>query len=119
MESIQIRVASLHQALASKNGDVWSFYADNVVRILPNFPPLIGKAASIQQSADFLESLIGAIRWSDVRSLVDERGQISMTERTLAFEHQDFGEMRQRQLCVQEWKNGRVVVERLYVMSLP
>lgn len=119
---------ALRKTLASKRfdadpevrrGQAWdTYYADDVVRRVPEQLPYVGKEASRKQESDFLAG-VTEFRNAEIRAMaVDEENAVSMVEWLVEYTHKQFGDIRQAHVSVQRWREGRIYEETIYVMWL-
>jgi hypothetical protein len=95
-----------------------TYYADDMVRRVPEQLPYVGKEAARKQESDFLA---GVTKWgkTEIRAVgVDEENQVSMVEWYIEYTHKQFGDIRQCQVSVHRWRDGRIYEETIYVMWL-
>ncbi len=87
------------------------FYDDQVEMQENLDPPCVGKAANLARERGFFGSLEGY----SFRLLAEAtRGEVSFGEWELDLTFKDGRRVRQQQVSVRRWRDGRVVHERFY-----
>ena len=90
----------------------------DLVKRITGWDDLVGLEACKKQGKDFVDGLT-ALNRLELRSMaVDEANDVSFMEYYHEFEHRKWGHLRQTQVHVQRWKNGKVYEESIYVMPL-
>ena len=108
---------SLNEAMLSGK-DYWQMYSEDAVRRIPGSEDLVGLQACQRQVQEFVNGLTAPNRF-ELRSLAaDEASEVSFAEYFNEFNHQQFGHIRQTQVHVQRWKDGKVYEEDIYVIHL-
>jgi hypothetical protein len=104
--------------LQGKNQEAYEkYYADDVVRKISGFVPLVGRDAVREQEKDFVKGCT-EFRSAEVKAVaVDEDNHVSMVEWFVDFTHKFYGHIRQTHVCVQRWRDGQIYEESLYVMQ--
>ena len=93
------------------------YYADDAVRKIAGLVPLVGKDMIREQVEDFVK---GCTEFSglEVKAVaVDEDNAVSMVEQFVEWTHKFYGHIRQNQVCVQRWRDGKIYEESLYLMQ--
>ena len=93
------------------------YYADDAVRKIAGLAPLVGKDMIRQQAEDFVKGCT-AFGSSEVKAVaVDEDDNVSMVEQFVEWTHKFYGHVRQNQVAVQRWRDGKIYEESLYLMQ--
>jgi uncharacterized protein (TIGR03067 family) len=99
--------------------EAWNtYYADDVVRRAGQDTPLVGMKLNLEHDKDFV---ISVTEWgsSAIKAVaVDEDKAVTMVEWSLEFTHKVWGHIRQNQVCVQRWRDGRIYDESIYIMQI-
>lgn len=89
------------------------FYADDIVMIENNEEPRVGKAANRQYEEAFVANV--EFHSAEVgRVIIDDANQMAAVEWVFEFTPKGFGRIRQKQVAVQTWRDGKVVLENFY-----
>ncbi len=93
------------------------YYADDVVMQDNDKEPRVGKAASREFEEQFVNGLTD-FRGAEVKAVAvdaeDADNGVVMSEWTMDYSHQAFGDVQLEQVSVQRWKDGQIVHERFY-----
>ena len=118
--SVKADVENLNaMILQGKNQEAYEkYYADDIVRKVPNLVPLVGKDAVREQEKDFVKGCTDFRRVEVKAVAVDEDNEVSMVEWFMDYTHKFWGDVRQAHVCVQRWRDGQIYQESMYVMWL-
>ena len=111
---------ALNDAILSRSEKYWQWFSEDIVRRIPServagSEELVGLEACQRQAEEFMDALTTPNRL-ELRSLaVDEENGVSFVEYNHDFEHQQWGRLRQVQVHVQRWRDGKVFEEDIYV----
>ena len=109
---------SLNVAMLSGNKDYWQMFSADVVRRITGWADLVGIEACQQQAQEFVDGLTAPNRLELKSLAADEENEVSFAEYYHEFNHQQWGHIRQNQVHVQRWKDGKVYEESIYVIPL-
>jgi hypothetical protein len=91
------------------------YYADDAVRKISGLEPLVGKDMIREQAEDFIKGCT-EFGGSEVKAVaVDEDNAVSMVELFVEWTHKFYGHVRQNQVCVSRWRDGKIYEESLYL----
>ena len=88
------------------------FYDDNVLMQDNDYPVRAGKDVNRQYEEAFVNGLT-EFRGAKVVSTIISDG-IAAVEWWFDYTHKDYGVRNYTQLCVQRWKNGKIIEEKFY-----
>ena len=114
MNSIKDNVTELNNMiLEGKILDAFDkFYADDVVMQDNDTPVREGKAVCRKFEEDFVNNLT-AFRGAQVKNLmVSEEAGVATVEWDFDYSHKEWGDRKYTQVCVQRWKDGKIVSEQ-------
>lgn len=88
------------------------YYAEDVVMQDNDWPARVGKEVNRQYEADFVNGITEFRGAKLLNTLVSDG--ITVCEWWFDYTHQQFGTRTYTQICVQRWKNGKIVEEKFY-----
>ncbi len=88
------------------------YYADEVVMQDNDYPARIGKDVNRQYEEAFVNGLTEFRGAKVVNTLVSDG--ITVVEWWFDYTHKEYGVRNYTQVCVQRWKNGKIVEEKFY-----
>ena len=101
------------------NDECWQkYYSDDVVMRFPNVKPWVGRGACRQGVQEFLDGLTSTQRVELKTVAFDDDKQVSIFEIYHEFSHRVYGDIRQTEVHVQRWRDGKVYDESIYLMPL-
>ena len=104
-------------ASTGDNERLWQeFYAEDVVRQLPESELLVGRDAARQQTVEFLNNLVSPQKVERRTLALDQENNVSIAEYDHTFHHREFGEISQRLVVVQRWRDGKIHEEGMFVL---
>jgi ketosteroid isomerase-like protein len=93
------------------------YYADDAVRKIAGLAPLVGKDMIREQVEDFIKGCTEFKAFEVKAVVVDEENNVSMVEQFVEWTHKFYGHVRQNQVAVQRWRDGKIYEESVYVMQ--
>lgn len=120
---------ALNDAVLSRSKGYWQWFSEDAVRripsskfsIIPGSKPkfsceeLVGLEACQRQVQEFEDALAAPNRLELHSLAVDEENGVSIVKYAHEFRHRKWGRIRQKQVHVQRWRDGKVVEEDIYV----
>ena len=88
------------------------FYADDVVMQDNNYPQRVGKDENRTYEEAFVNGLTDFRGASGEYVLISDG--IAVVEWWFDYTHKDYGVRNYKQICVQRWKEGKIVEEKFY-----
>ena len=102
---------------AKDNKQVWQdCYTEDIVRRVSGLDPLVGRDACQKQVQAFLDSLKGPMKHDQIALAFDDENNVTIAEFDQSFSHKEFGDIAQRIVMVQRWRNDQIYDETIYVM---
>lgn len=102
-----------HMILDGKILDAFEkFYADDIVMQDNNYPQRVGKDENRSYEEAFVAGLT-EFRGAEVKNVLISDG-ISVVEWWFDYTHKDYGVRNYIQVCVQRWKDDKIVEEKFY-----
>ncbi|MBC8874537.1 MAG: nuclear transport factor 2 family protein [Planctomycetes bacterium] len=101
------------------NEECWQkYYSEDVVRRYTNVKPWVGRETCRQRVQEFLDGLTSTprVEWKTVA--FDDDNQVSIFEIYHEFSHKAYGDIRQTEVHVQRWRDGKIYDESIYLMPL-
>ncbi|MCU0374809.1 MAG: ester cyclase [Chitinophagaceae bacterium] len=89
-----------------------AYYADDVVMQDNDWPLRVGKDANRQHEENIVNGLTEFRGAKLLNTLVSDG--ITVCEWWFDYTHKDYGVRTYTQICVQRWKNGKIVEEKFY-----
>jgi hypothetical protein len=88
------------------------YYADNVVMQDNDWPARVGKDVNRQHEEAFVNGLTEFRGAKLLNTLVSDG--LTVCEWWFDYTHKDYGVRTYTQICVQRWKDGKIVEEKFY-----
>jgi hypothetical protein len=102
---------------AKDNKQVWQeCYTEDIVRRISGLDPLVGRDACQEQVQDFIDGLKGPLEQDQIALAFDDENNITIVEIAQSFSHKKWGDIAQRLVMVQRWRNDQIYDETIYVM---
>ena len=102
---------------AKDNKQVWQeCYTEDIVRRISGLDPLVGRDACQEQVQDFIDGLKGPLEQDQIALAFDDENYVTIAEFDQSFSHKEFGDIAQRIVMVQRWRNDQIYDETIYVM---
>ena len=99
------------------NDQMWQeFYTEDIVRRISGLDPLIRRNACRRQVQDFLDGLKAPQTIEQLTLAFDEENKVSVVEYDQSFNHKTYGDITQRIIMVQRWREDKIYDETIYVM---
>lgn len=114
MSDLRTSVDQLNQMiLEGKILDAFEkFYSEDVVMQDNDYPVRVGKDVNRQYEEAFVNGLTEFRGAKVLHTLISDG--IAVIEWWFDYTHKDYGVRNYRQVCVQRWKNGKIVEEKFY-----
>jgi Zn ribbon nucleic-acid-binding protein len=87
------------------------------VRRISGLDPLVGRDACRRQVQDFLDGLKAPQTIKQLTLAFDEENKVSVVEFDQSFSHKTHGDISQRIMMVQRWREDQIYDDTIYVMS--
>ncbi len=88
------------------------YYDDNVVMQENENPPMLGKEANRKREQEFFSKVNGYENGKVEGVAIGD--DLSTVIWSLAYKHQDWGDMKVKQVSVQHWKDGKIIKEQFF-----
>lgn len=114
MSTIKENVELLNSKILSGDilGAFEEFYSEDVVMQDNDTPVREGKAVCRKFEEDFVNNLT-EFRGAAVKNvLVSEEAGVATIEWDFDYSHKEWGDRKYTQVCVQQWRDGKIVSER-------
>ncbi len=109
------RLSAMQQT--GDNDQMWQeFYTEDIVRRISGLDPLVGRNACRRQVQDFLDGLKAPQTIEQLTLAFDEENKVSVVEYDQSFNHKTYGDITQRIIMVQRWREDQIYDETIYVM---
>ncbi|MEO6538425.1 MAG: nuclear transport factor 2 family protein [Ferruginibacter sp.] len=114
MKDLRTLVDELNQMiLEGKIMDAFEkFYADDIVMQDNDYPIRVGKEVNRQYEEAFVNGLSEFRGVKVVNTLISDG--IAVVEWWFDYTHSEYGIRNYTQVCVQRWKNGKIIEEKFY-----
>ena len=114
---LRTNYSRLTKLQAKDNKQVWQeCYTEDIVRRISGLEPLVGRDASQKQVQDFVDGLKGPMKHDQIALAFDDENDVTIGEFDQSFSHKEFGDIAQRIVIVQRWRNDQIYDETIYVM---
>ena len=109
------RLSAMQQT--GDNDQMWQeFYTEDIVRRISGLDPLVGRNACRRNVQDFIDGLKARPTIEPLTLAFDDENAVSLVEFDQSFSHKTYGDIAQRIIMVQRWREDHIYDETIYVM---